>query len=123
MRRAAKIDANQTEIVKAFEKFGVWACKECGLQAPATAHQKRKTYCSKSCMAKAYAKELKGKQNPNFKGNMGIACKQCNKQFFSYVKGKSFCSASCYNTSRKNPEYVSWLKCGDQFEKTINRKK
>jgi hypothetical protein len=44
-----------------------WKCEQCGLEKPATAHQKRQVYCSIACMAKAYGtvKYKWGKKDKN----------------------------------------------------------
>jgi len=73
----------------------IWTCKVCKVQKVATAHLKRQTYCSKSCMSIAYKVELLGANNPNF-SNAGIRiCKVCNKEYKNYNKTRKYCSMAC----------------------------
>ncbi|WP_034279153.1 hypothetical protein [Alkanindiges illinoisensis] len=81
-------------------KFDVWKCAECGKEAPATAHQMRKTYCSMSCMALGYSKRMQGDSNPNFKSAALKTCVGCNKEFKSYNKTRKYCSHKCYQSER-----------------------
>lgn len=108
MRRAAKIDTNQPEIVNALRKAGatvqslaaMWSCKQCGVEKKATVHQNRHTYCSKSCMAIAYSTRLLGANNPHH-SDAGIkVCTHCGNGYHSYIKTRKFCSFGCYQESK-----------------------
>lgn len=102
--RAAKIDANQIMIlIDRFAKFGIWKCAMCNNIAPATMHQKRKTYCSKLCMSSGYKLRLSGGGNPNFKGGSIKKCANCSKEYSHYSKIRKFCSKPCHvEFSNKN---------------------
>lgn len=81
---------------KAKASFGVWKCVECGAEAPATVHQMRKKYCSKSCMGAAYKSRLRGESNPNF-SNAGMhKCVSCGGPFKTYFSTRKYCSRKCY---------------------------
>lgn len=130
MRRAAKIDRNQPEIVQALRKCGAvsqkkmaaairnarlgteavkrsiktrkpWACKHCGIEKPATVHQMRQTYCSKTCMAAAYSARMAGSANPNYKNAGRKNCVECGSEFISYNKEARFCSIKCRDVEAK----------------------
>lgn len=101
MRRAAKVDANQAEIIR-----GVWRCLECGCERPATAHQMRATYCSRACMSAAYRKRMLGDANPNHRGAGLKTCKHCGREFHSYQKTRKFCSKDCHNQAKPKIEFA-----------------
>jgi hypothetical protein len=90
-------------IGKAFEKYGTWKCRVCETIAPATVHQKRKTYCSKGCMASDYKVIFKGSLNPNYSNAGYHACLICNIKFKSYQKNRKFCSLKCRNVYGLSP--------------------
>ena len=113
MRRAAKVDANQAE---KFKKFGVWACRECGVEAPATAHQKRRAYCSKECMAKSYSKIMNSDRNPNFKAVPAKKCLICGCEFNSYKKDQKYCGQGCYQKQREKELLKTCLQCRVGFK-------
>lgn len=77
------------------KQFGIWKCVECGVEKPATAHQKRKKYCSNKCVSAAYKIRLIGENNGNYK-NAGIKiCCVCQKQYKNYNKRSRYCSIKC----------------------------
>lgn len=92
---ATKLDKSILLLNK-FKKYGIWKCKVCNNIAPAITHQKRKTYCSKLCMAKDYKIILSGDNNPNFKGDISSTCNNCNVKFENHSKDRKYCSHSCY---------------------------
>lgn len=112
------IDINQQELIRAekFKKFGVWNCKICNKAEPAIVHQKRKTYCSKECMAKGYSQELKGSGNPNYRGAGFMVCVQCNNYYFSYNKKSKFCSIACRSKNNTILEMKNCLNCKCDFQ-------
>lgn len=83
------------------KKHGIWKCKCCSNILLATIHNKRKTYCSKSCMASDYKVILSGDKNPNHKGLIGKHCRNCGNEYKSYNKNRKFCSNYCYVKSKK----------------------
>lgn len=117
MRRAARTDNNHAEIVAApnwrlrnlekaaevnkrkLEALPKWECASCGKQAPATVHQKRKTYCSRECMARSYSELMRGAGNPNHRNAAERACENCGVSFSSYSKDRKYCSHYCYTRS------------------------
>lgn len=78
----------------------IWKCQICAKEAPATAHQKRQKYCSYDCMAKAYAKRMVGKDNPNYQQAGLKTCQSCGGQYKNYQPQSKFCSQDCYNALR-----------------------
>lgn len=97
MRRAARTDANHTEIVS---DYPVWKCATCSVEARGTVHQMRKTYCSKSCMATGYATRLAGENNPNFRSAGLKVCEYCRCEFSNYNKKRKFCSLKCRDMAK-----------------------
>lgn len=108
-RRAAKIDANQPEVD--------WVCEQCGVRKRATAHQKRKKYCSNSCVSEAYKTRMLGKQNPNYKSASERRCGFCGKIYHSYNKDRKYCSHNCY---QKNQEVQGLNLLQDGCKKDLN---
>lgn len=100
--RFAKVDLNQKEIVR--NSFGVWRCAQCQAEKPATAHQRRKTYCSNACVSAAYAKRMVGSNNPNHRDAAKRECAFCGCEYKSYDKRRSFCSVACSIASRPKKE-------------------
>ena len=74
--------------------FGDWVCQQCGKTEAATAHQRRKKYCSRPCAALAFKVRSVGANNPNFKDAGKKVCEFCKKQFKKYSPGR-FCSKAC----------------------------
>lgn len=116
MRRAAKVDANQAEIVISEKKRSAallnlskaaaknaqrvselpkWHCAKCGKEKPATVHQLRKTFCSMACMSKAYEESMKGSKNPNYKNANSRICINCGAPYQSYIKTRKYCTHTC----------------------------
>ena len=111
------------EIVQASRPFEVWKCAECGTEARATAHQMRRTYCSKSCMALGYAKRLKGKSNPNFKSAAPKICATCDKEYNSYSKTSKYCSLTCRNPQKTEKPLAECPKCNSGFKRKTSDQK
>ena len=76
-----------------------WKCATCGVEAPATVHQLRKTYCSKKCMSDGYKFRLKGTANPNYKNAGYKVCEECSREYPHYSKVRKFCSIKCRDKS------------------------
>lgn len=98
-KRASAIEnaKKATEAVRArIQALPKWKCAQCGVEAPATAHQMRKTYCSSACMSEGYKARMQGESNPNFRGAGLRACAHCGSQFKSYSKTTKYCSHECY---------------------------
>lgn len=89
-------------------------CQYCGEEFIVFASKVRSgggTYCSRSCMAEAY-RELKGSNNPNWKGGMvTLSCAQCGKEF-QVVPAKAekarYCSVECKNLGHSGENNPSW---------------
>jgi hypothetical protein len=77
-----------------------WSCATCGATRPATVHQRRQTYCSKSCMAAGYRARMVGEANPNHSGAGAKVCERCGDRYHSYNKARRFCSQECYQAAR-----------------------
>lgn len=82
MRRAAKVDGTQAEIVKAGEK----ACMSCGRLFHS--YSKTRKYCSHGCYSQAR------KVRPD------RPCAHCGGMFHPNVDGRKYCSASCNKAAR-----------------------
>jgi hypothetical protein len=82
--------------------FEIWSCVVCKIQKPATAHQKRKKYCSKNCMAIEYKNRFKGENNANYKNSEIRICKVCQKEYKSYNKKRKYCSQDCFQAIGKD---------------------
>lgn len=75
-----------------------------------TVHERRNTFCSRSCLNKYYMVFLKGKNNPHWcGGRIRLGCFVCGKEY-DVIRAKSktskFCSRTCQNsfyTGRRNP--------------------
>lgn len=131
MRRRAAVDANQSAIIAAMRQAGAsvqplhavgkgWACKTCGIEKRPTAHQMRKTYCSKTCMAEDYKTRMAGDANPNF-GGRSAACAHCGMQFQNDSGSRKYCSAGCYWAAKGRRATVPCLVCGTAFKKMNER--
>lgn len=70
MRRAAKTDANQAEIVAALRKVGATVTRP----------------------------DTRGANNPNFKNAGWHTCVACSAVFHSYNKARKYCSSDCYRS-------------------------
>lgn len=112
MRRAATSEAKALASLRnlalanaanAQREYGTWACARCGKEDKATVHQLRHTYCSKECMASAYAERMAGSANPNFSDAGRKTCAHCGSVFHNYSKASKFCSGACYHESRTLP--------------------
>lgn len=132
--RAAKIDRNQPEIVAALKRCGAtvqslasvgdgvrWNCAECGAEKPNTAHQRRQTYCSYSCMSSAYKTRLLGASNPNHSHAGNRLCTHCGVAYHSYNKARKFCGQPCYIASK--PKAIEKLPKAPRLVKTKPEKK
>lgn len=99
MRRAAKRDASEPEIVYG-SKTGNYTCLECGIYCRGRVVEGRGKYCSRSCQGKHYETRYRGAENPNFKGAGIRSCEKCNGEFQSYSATSKYCSSDCYNAAR-----------------------
>lgn len=65
-------------------------------------HAETRVYCSKSCMALAYAKRLQGSQNPHFVIENEKICERCGASYHSSIKTRRYCSQSCASLVNSN---------------------
>jgi len=79
---------------------GIWKCAHCSVEARATVHQMRKTYCSMECMAEGYKTRLTGAENPNYRGASEKVCQHCGGGYQSHNPARKFCSPGCYVDSK-----------------------
>ena len=83
-------------------------CAQCGAEFYVRpSHAPKRFHCSMACMAETYKTQLKGKNNPHYKGVGWCICEICGKRYHSYnYKTRRFCSHSC---ASKTPENIARL--------------
>lgn len=84
------------EANKARRVFGIWRCRVCNTERPATANQLKQTYCSRQCMASDYVTRLANEDNPNYRDASKRVCARCGSVYRSYLKTRKYCSRGCY---------------------------
>lgn len=92
-----------------------WVCAECGCERRATAHQRRKKYCSMQCVSSAYKKRMTGPDNPNHKSAGVRICERCGSKYRSYDSNRKFCSKPCYHKSRVVRTTKTCVRCATNF--------
>lgn len=123
-----KVIAARVNLQKAMEanrakyRFPAWRCAMCGIEQPATVHQRRKTYCSRACSSKAQETTLLGAANPNYRNAGQRMCSGCGKHFHSYNKTRKFCSLECYRPWSIGPSEAKKLAARERKLKYKTRK-
>lgn len=101
MRRAARRDDNEQEIVAALREVVDFkrTCFQCGSQfVPKTC--KHIKYCTPKCLHESRHARSLGDKNPNYKNSATRSCLTCKITFKSYNKTRKYCSNLCYTNDR-----------------------
>jgi hypothetical protein len=78
----------------------MWKCAQCGKEAPPTARQLRRRYCSRACVSAGYKTRLRGDGNPNYKASGVRICYHCLCEYASYNKRRLYCSIQCRDKAK-----------------------
>lgn len=103
MRRAAKVDANQSEIVFALRSIGVkgelcgGVCPVCSTPLKFGDKGVAQKYCSRQCIGKAVGRN----GSARIRGALREAtCYYCKEKFSSYYDNRKYCSRTCAGLQR-----------------------
>jgi len=80
-------------------------CLVCKKEIEVAPWENKRKFCSLKCKGIWQSKNLKGENNPSWKGKKEIICSICKKSFpvylFYYKRGQKFCSVKCANVWKK----------------------